>query len=91
MKTGEAVNQRLSALLGEARAVLDTVREQQRDTGEFKEEDRMRLVVKLSLIAGFFEALDTVGYSLMPAELGEQWATLQEDTRDVRYVSERPR
>jgi hypothetical protein len=90
MKTGEAVNQRLATLLAEARTVLDTVRQQQRETGDFKEADRMALVAKLAHITGFFDALETGGYSEMPTDLAEQWGTLREDTRDARYVSERP-
>jgi hypothetical protein len=76
--------------LAEASAILDNVRQQQRETGAFKDEDRLELVAKVAHLAGFFDGLDATGYRQMPADLGEKWAGLQEDTRDLRYVSNRP-
>ncbi len=91
-----AVTQRLEQLLGEARAALDKVRQQQRETGEFREEDRLELVAKLAHLEGFNDALDVTGFkkmpsALLPDRLVEEWSSIQEDARDVRYVSWRPR
>lgn len=91
VKTTAEMDRKLSELLADAQAAVDELRRQQRETGEFARKDHVEASGKVGMVGGFLAAVVAGGFTEYPPELGERFAQIAADARDLLYRDRRPR